>query len=331
MFVCRPLIPFPPIPLPSAIARDPVAWITRFDQPLRSGDGGPLAGLRFAVKDNIDVAAVPTTAACPAFAFEPSEHATVVRRLLEAGALLVGKTNLDQFACGLNGTRSPMGVVPNAFDARYISGGSSSGSAYAVATGQADFALGTDTAGSGRVLAGLNNIVGLKPTRGLISTRGVLPAAQSLDCVSIFAGSVGLAVRVLQVAMGPDDGDPYSRAADELPMATSALPVAFRFGVPGRPLEGGGAQAAACFDAACARLTALGGVAVPIGYTPLAAAADLLYESALVAERYQVVRGFFDAQADAVIEPVRSILAAGSRFGAADVFEAQHTLQALTV
>ncbi|RYY95973.1 MAG: allophanate hydrolase, partial [Comamonadaceae bacterium] len=187
---------------PAAPPPGAAAWITRLAQPLAGASTGPLAGLRFAAKDNIDAAGVPTTAACPAFEYRPSQHATVVQALLEAGASLLGKTNLDQFACGLNGTRSPYGAVPNAFDARYASGGSSSGSAYVVATGEADFALGTDTAGSGRVPAGLNNIVGLKPTRGLVSARGVVPAAQSVDCVSIFAGSVGLAARVLAAAMG---------------------------------------------------------------------------------------------------------------------------------
>ncbi len=304
------------------------AWILQLHTPLSTAQEGPLAGLRFAVKDNIDVGGLSTTAACAEFSYTAKVHATVVRRLLDAGAQLVGKTNLDQFACGLNGTRSPYGAVPNAFDARYISGGSSSGSAYVVATGQVDFALGTDTAGSGRVPAGLNNIVGLKPTRGLISAAGVVPAAQSLDCVSIFARTVDLAARVLQVAMGADASDPYSRDAHTLPMACAPLPAAFRFGVPGVLHFDGDAQSAQSFEAACAQLEAMGGMAVPIDYTPLAAAADLLYESALVAERYGAVRGFFDAQATAVMEPVRSILAAGTRFSAADVFDAQHRLQA---
>jgi allophanate hydrolase len=156
-----------------------------------------LAGLSFAAKDNIDVAGVPTTAACPAFAYTPMAHAAVVQKLLDAGAQLLGKTNLDQFACGLNGTRSPHGAVPNALNPACVSGGSSSGSAYVVATEQVDFALGTDTAGSGRVPAGLNNIVGLKPSRGLISAFGVVPAAQSIDCVSIFGRTVATAAKVL--------------------------------------------------------------------------------------------------------------------------------------
>ncbi|MCU0763533.1 MAG: amidase family protein, partial [Hydrogenophaga sp.] len=180
----------------------PQAWIHRPPQALPGAPGGPLAGLRFAIKDNTDAAGWPTTAGCPAFAYTPTVHATVVQRLLDAGASLVGKTNLDQFACGLNGTRSPFGAVPNAFNPLYVSGGSSSGSAYVVATGQVDFALGTDTAGSGRVPAGLNNIVGLKPSRGLVSAHGVVPAAQSVDCVSIFATTVAQAAQVLAVAMG---------------------------------------------------------------------------------------------------------------------------------
>ncbi|RYF48726.1 MAG: allophanate hydrolase, partial [Comamonadaceae bacterium] len=174
--------------------RAEAAWITRIVPPMAGAATGALAGLRFAAKDNIDVAGVPTTAACPAYARTPVAHAHVVQRLLDAGAVLAGKTNLDQFACGLNGTRSPYGAVPNSFDADYVSGGSSSGSAYVVATGQVDFALGTDTAGSGRVPAGLNNIVGLKPSRGLLSARGVVPAAQSVDCVSIFARTVDTAL-----------------------------------------------------------------------------------------------------------------------------------------
>lgn len=302
------------------------AWIDRFAAPLAGAAAGPLAGLSFAVKDNIDVAGVPTTAGCPAFARLAAAHAAVVQRLLDAGASLAGKTNLDQFACGLNGTRSPYGEVPNAFDARYVSGGSSSGSAYVVATGQVDFALGTDTAGSGRVPAGLNNIVGLKPSRGLLSAFGVVPAAQSADCVSVFARDVATAVDVLRAAAGPDARDPYSR---ELVLRDQAFPAAFRFGVPDALAFFGDAAAEAAFAEAKARLVALGGTAVTIDYAPLAEAAALLYESALVAERYAAVRGFVDAHADAVIEPVRGILEGGRAYGAADVFEAQTRLRAL--
>ena len=303
------------------------AWITRFRSPLQAAGQGSLAGLTFAVKDNIDVAGVPTTAGCPAFAHQADQSATVVRRLLDAGASLLGKTNLDQFACGLNGTRSPYGSVPNAFDPRYVSGGSSSGSAYVVATGQVDFALGTDTAGSGRVPAGLNNIVGLKPSRGLISAAGVVPAAQSVDVVSIFARSVETAWQVLMSAQGPDPDDPYSR---RLSWDTRAWGARFRFGVPSQLDFFGDAQAAQAFEQAVARLREMGGEPVPIDYAPLAHVADLLYGSALVAERYTAIRAFFDEHEHDVIEPVRSIIAAGRQFSAADVFEARTKLHALS-
>lgn len=315
-----------PAPQPAPDGHPDAAWISRPAMPIAGAAAGPLAGLRFAVKDNIDVAGLPTTAACPAFAYAPEAHATVVQRLLAAGASVAGKTNLDQFACGLNGSRSPYGAVPNSFDARYVSGGSSSGSAYAVATGQVDFSLGTDTAGSGRVPAGLNNIVGLKPSKGLISAKGVVPAAQSVDCVSIFAPTVALAARVLACAMGPDAGDPYSR---RLELARTPLPARFRFGVP-QPLEfHGDALAAAAFERAIAQLRELGGEPVPVDYAPLARAAGLLYDSALVAERYAAVRPFFDAHEAEVIEPVRGILARGRSFDAADLVDAQTQLQAL--
>ncbi len=301
------------------------AWISRYETALPGG-AGPLSGLRFAVKDNIDAAGLPTTAACKPFAYQPAGHSAVVHKLLAAGASLLGKTNLDQFACGLNGTRSPWGPVPNAFDASYVSGGSSSGSAYVVATGQADFSLGTDTAGSGRVPAGLNNIVGLKPSKGLISTRGVLPAAQSVDCVSIFARSVGLAAQVLDAARGYDPLDPYSR---ELTLASQPFPAAFRFGVPDQLTFHGDTQAAAAYQAALVRLRALGGVEVRIDFSPFAQTAALLYESALVAERYAAIRPFFDAHEAEVMEPVRGIIGKGKAYSAADLYEAQTRLRAL--
>jgi allophanate hydrolase len=303
----------------------PQAWILRLDQPLTKSHTGPLAGLRFAIKDNIDAQDLPTTAACAAFSFTPVDHALVVRKLLDCGAALTGKTNLDQFACGLNGTRSPFGAVPNAFNPAYVSGGSSAGSAYVVATGQVDFSLGTDTAGSGRVPAGLNNIVGLKPSKGLISTRGVLPAAQSVDCVSIFARTVDVAARVLQAAIGHDPLDPFSRA---LTLSTQALGSRYRFGVPSTLEFFGDVAAQEAFAQAVERLTALGGVAVVIDYTPLAQAAALLYDSALVAERYAAIRDFFDAHEDQVIEPVRTIIAKGRQYSAADLYQAQTQLQA---
>ncbi len=306
------------------------AWICQPAQALRpaaeAAAGGPLAGLRFAVKDNIDAAGWPTTAACPAFAYTPAASAVVVQKLLDAGASLLGKTNLDQFACGLNGTRSPFGAVPNAINPLYVSGGSSSGSAYVVATGQADFALGTDTAGSGRVPAGLNNIVGLKPSRGLISTRGVVPAAQSVDCVSIFARTVATAVRVLESAMGHDPLDAYSR---KLVLARHVFPAAFRFGVPSVREFYGDTAAEAAFKDAIVRMQSMGGTAVPVDFSPLAEVASLLYESALVAERYTAIRSFFDAHEEAVVEPVRSIIAAGRNYSAADLYEVQTRVRLL--
>lgn len=304
----------------------PQAWISRFDTPLSTGTEGPLAGLRFAAKDNIDAMGLPTTAACPAFSYQPATHSAVVQKLLDAGAGLVGKTNLDQFACGLNGTRSPYGAVPNAINSLYVSGGSSSGSAYVVATGQVDFALGTDTAGSGRVPAGLNNIVGLKPSRGLISARGVVPAAQSVDCISIFARTVGMAVRVLEAAMGHDPLDAYSR---QVAMADKALGSRFRFGLPSALTFAGDAAAEEAFGQAIKQLEAMGGTAVPIDFAPLAEAAALLYESALVAERYTAIRRFFDAHEGEVLEPVRSIIAAGRNYSAADLYEVQIQLKQL--
>lgn len=303
----------------------PQAWISHCNPPLRTHTTGLLTGLTFAVKDNMDVAGIPTTAACPAFAFTPSQHAVAVQKLLDTGASLVGKTNLDQFACGLNGSRSPYGAVPNAFDEAYVSGGSSSGSAYVVATGQVDFALGTDTAGSGRVPAGLNNIVGIKPSKGLISTRGVLPAAQSVDCVSIFARTVDMAALVLQVLGGYDAQDAYSR---RLELNSQPWGASFKFGVPTSLKFFGDALAEAAFDKSMAQLKALGGVPVPIDYTPLAAAADLLYNSAMVAERYAAIQPFFDAHESEVMEPVRSIIAKGRDYSAADLYAAQTQLRA---
>lgn len=284
----------------------------------------PLYGVPFAVKDNIDVASLPTTAACPAFAFTASATATAVQRVLDAGAILVGKTNLDQFATGLVGTRSPYGAVPNAFDAAYVSGGSSSGSASVVARGFAAFALGTDTAGSGRVPAGFNNIVGLKPTRGLLPTTGVLPACRSLDCLSIFATSCADAARVLAVAQGVDAQDPYSRPAAAAPLARIA-----RLGVPSTPEFFGDHVQAAAYAQALTHARSLGLELVEMDFSPLHAVADLLYEGPWVAERYAAIRAFFDVRADALEPSVRSIIERGRGLVGADVFAGQYALAAL--
>lgn len=303
------------------------AWIKTFPSPLSTHADGPLSGLKFAVKDNIDVAGVPTTAACPDFAFTPSTHATVVDRLLGAGAQLVGKTNLDQFACGLNGTRSPFGPVPNAVNAAYVSGGSSSGSAFTVASGQVDFALGTDTAGSGRVPAGLNGIVGLKPTKGLISTHGVLPASRSVDCVSIFARNVQTAWRVLLSAMGFDTQDPYSR---EIQLKTKPFGKSFRFGVPQQLEWYGDTQSENAFAQSIAQMKAIGGQEVRIDYRPFLEVANMLYGSALLAERLEVLDDFFQNQPESVIEPVKTLLEPGLNFSGVDVFKALTKLKTLS-
>jgi allophanate hydrolase len=306
-------------------------WIARgvtVSEPSAGSDttgGRPLENKLFAVKDNIDVAGYPTTAACPDFQYMPAESAIVVQRLLRAGASVVGKTNLDQFACGLVGTRSPYGAVPNAFDPRYISGGSSSGSAVAVALGLVDFSLGTDTAGSGRVPAGLNNIVGLKPSRGLLSTRGVLPACAHLDCPSIFTRTVDEAVDVLLAAAGFDAQDPCSRP---IRLDVRAFPERFRFGIPDAahlPFFGDKAAESA-FGAACGLLKELGGECAPIDFSPFVTAANALYEDAWVAERYAAIRNFFDTRADAIDPTVRSIIERGRHYSAAQLFDAMNTM-----
>lgn len=296
-------------------------WIAR-GAPLTGKPLGPLAGRIGAVKDNIDLAGHATTAACPDFAWHPERSATAVERLLDAGASIVGKTNLDQFACGLVGVRSPYGAVPNAFNADYVSGGSSSGSAVAVALGLVDFALGTDTAGSGRVPAGFNNIVGLKPSQGLISARGVLPACQHIDCVSIFTRSVPEAVDVLLAAAGYDAADPYAR---RLALDAAVMPERFRFGIPDAAhLQFFGDRASEqAFSDALARLRDLGGSMSRVDYAPMVAAATALYEGAWVAERYAAIREFFDASPDSCNPVVRDIIEPGKSYSAADLFEAK--------
>lgn len=292
----------------------------------------PLYGIPFAVKDNIDVAGMPTTAACPDYAYRAPRTATVVQKLLDAGAVLIGKTNLDQFATGLVGTRSPYGIPVNPFNADYIPGGSSSGSAVAVAAGLVSFALGTDTAGSGRVPAAYNNIVGLKPTRGVLSTHGVVPACRSLDCVSIFAYTCADALVVMVAAAGYDPADAYSRheAARQRP-ALRAHPQHFRFGVPApAQLEFfGEAEAAAAYDLAVRRLQALGGEAVTIDYAPFDEAAALLYTGPWVAERQLVMRELLQRSPESVHAHVRASIARAAQFDAGDVFAAQHRLAAL--
>jgi allophanate hydrolase len=295
----------------------------------RSGENLPLFGLPFAVKDNIEVAGLPTTAACPGFAHIPTEHAFVVARLLEAGALLVGKANLDQFATGLVGVRSPYGVPENPFDGARIPGGSSSGSAVAVAAGLVSFALGTDTAGSGRIPAAFNNIVGLKPTRGVLSTSGVVPACRSLDCVSVFALTVYDAAEVAEIAAGPDERDAYSRPdAARVHFTPGDRPQAFRFGVPGgaylTELDFGGTRAD--FERAVLRLQRLGGEPVELDFEPFFKAGQLLYGGAWVAERGASVREIMSQNPSGVLPVISEILGGASNFDAVDAFGTMHTL-----
>lgn len=289
-----------------------------------------LFGVPFAVKDNIDVVGLPTSAACPAFAYQPKESAEVVKRLTAAGAIVLGKTNLDQFATGLVGTRSPYGAPRSVFNADYISGGSSSGSAVAVAAGFASFALGTDTAGSGRVPAAFNNIVGLKPTRGLLSTRGVVPACRSLDCVSIFALNAEDAGAVFHQAAVFDAGDPYARAL--MPSEPIIAGAKFIFAAP-RAADlafFGDNEAERLFGEALARLEELGGQARRIDFSPFREVAELLYEGPWVAERTAAVGHFMDEHPKEVDPTVAAIVAGGRKRTAVETFEALHKLQALS-
>ncbi|WP_181707204.1 allophanate hydrolase [Chthonobacter rhizosphaerae] len=288
----------------------------------------PLYGVPFAVKDNIDVAGLPTTAACPDFAYRPAEDAAVVARLKAAGAIVIGKTNLDQFATGLVGVRTPFPVPRNAIDPALVPGGSSSGSAVAVALGLVSFALGTDTAGSGRVPAGLNNIVGLKPSVGAVSTRGVVPACRTLDCVSVFAGTVPDAHAVFSVMAAFDAADPYSRPVPLGPMAASS---SVRIGVPmPETLRFFGDTAAeTAFAESVADLKALGCVPVPVDLTPFFEVAALLYEGAWVAERYAAIESFITASPDSLHPVTRSITLGGLNQSAVEAFKGFYRLAAL--
>jgi allophanate hydrolase len=294
------------------------------------GQKSPLFGIPFAVKDNIDVAGLPTTAACPDFAYTATRSAGVVEQLEAAGAILVGKTNLDQFATGLVGTRSPYGICASVFSPEHISGGSSAGSAVAVAAGLVSFALGTDTAGSGRVPAAFNNIVGLKPSKGLISTRGVVPACRTQDCVSIFAGTCGDALAVLAAASAFDAEDPFARHAPVSTVLPAPWPKGFRFGVPDQPLDFFGDEAAAALYAASIdRMESLGGQRVAIDFAPFAEAARLLYSGPWVAERLAALESFDAQHAEAMHPVVRDIIRGAVDLTAVDSFTGQYRLAEL--
>jgi allophanate hydrolase len=293
----------------------------------------PLYGVPFAAKDNIDAVGFTTTAGCPAYAYSPANDATVIARLKAAGAVLIGKTNLDQFATGLVGTRSPYGAVSNAFKPDIISGGSSSGSASVVARGLVPFALGTDTAGSGRVPAGLNNLVGLKPTKGMFSIKGVVPACRSLDCVSVFALTVENAGAVATEIKGLDPADAYSRQQPgALPMSSAAIrrpgPVQ-RLGIPEHPRFFGDQQAEAAWNTAVSQWRQQDLELVTVDFSPLLELAALLYEGPWVAERHAAVESFMADHGDDMNEVVRGIIGNAARFSATDTFKAQYRKEEL--
>lgn len=289
----------------------------------------PLYGVPVAVKDNIDVKGLPTTAACPAFSYMPTQDSTAVARLRAAGAIIIGKTNLDQFATGLVGVRSPYGIPKNPVRGDLVPGGSSSGSAVAVSAGLVPLALGTDTAGSGRVPAMLNNIVGLKPSLGLISTTGVVPACRTLDCVSIFSLTVDDALAALAIMSGPDQSDPFSRDRPLAPLAP--FPAKLKLGVPrsGQLLFFGDHEAEKAYGETCKRWQALGANLVEFDLEPFYQTARLLYEGPWVAERYLVIRDLLASSPEAVHPVTREITVGGSRPTAADTFAALYRLEAL--
>ncbi|WP_022961789.1 allophanate hydrolase [Halopseudomonas pelagia] len=281
----------------------------------------PLYGVPCVVKDNIDVAGLPTTAACPAFSYIAAQDAHCVALLRAAGAIVLAKTNLDQFATGLVGTRSPYGAVPNSFNPAYISGGSSSGSSVSVARGLVPFSLGTDTAGSGRVPAGFNNLVGLKPTRGRFSTRGVVPACRSLDCISIFALSIDDAETVAGVMESFDASDGYSRVAPPSAKLIGAKP---RLGIPASLPWFGDSQAEAAWQASLAQVRELGAELLELDFTPMQQLAELLYGGPWVAERYAAIADFMDANGEQMNPVVRGILANAKKFDATDTYRAEY-------
>jgi allophanate hydrolase len=359
---------------PVAVARDVLArvaargddgvWISRVDgeallaratELARAPRRPPLWGIPFAVKDNIDTAGLPTTVACPDFARTPDRSAPVVRRLLAAGAMLVGKTNLDQFATGLTGCRSPYGTPRSVFGGDLIAGGSSSGSAVAVAAGLVAFALGTDTAGSGRVPAAMNGIAGVKPTRGLLPTVGVVPACRSLDCVSVFAADVAEAAEVAGLAAGPVAGDPWGRAPAPGAWSTAGggwagagvsaggdagagagagadaggVPAAVRLGVPAGALDFEDSGLARAFGAAVERAGAVVAECVPVDLGPFLEAGSLLYGGPWVAERLADLGDFVRDRPDSVLPVIRDVLAPGWSYDAVATFRARHRLAAL--
>lgn len=287
----------------------------------------PLYGIPFAVKDNIDIAGFATTVGCPEFAYQPVKSSPVVQRLIDAGGILVGKTNMDQFAIGLTGARSPYGTPRNPYGSDYIPGGSSSGSAVAVASGLVTFALGTDTAGSIRVPAGFTNIVGLKPTRGMLSTSGATPACRSLDCIAIMAADVSTAESVFDVTVAYDPDDPFSRSADPASRDKSIG----RIGIlrPGQRQFFGDEEAAAVYESGIARLRQLGYVCTEIDFAPFREAAELLYNGPWMAEREVAVGDFIARNPEAVVPATRAAILASATLTAAEGFRGYYRLKEL--
>jgi allophanate hydrolase len=295
----------------------------------------PLHGVPFAVKDNIDVAGIATTAACPAFRYVADAPAPAVERLIAAGAIFIGKTNLDQFATGLCGVRSPYGAVASIFNPRYAAGGSSSGSAVAVGAGLVSFALGTDTGGSGRIPAGYNNVVGVKPTLGMVSLRGVVPNCRTLDTVSVFALTCADGADVLRVMTGFDPEDPFSRQApherDNRLKAVTEFPSGLKFGVPQKEHRTffGNRQAEMLFDTAVERLRGMAGEVVEIDFGPFLEAGRMMFDGPWIAERTASLPGFFASHPDALLPVTRTIFDSAYLWRAADAFAHLHRLRAL--
>jgi allophanate hydrolase len=315
----------------------PEAWISRvpdeellqqarqIDERSAAGETLPLAGVPIAIKDNIDVVGLETTAACPPFAYRPESSAPVVERLVAAGAIVLGKTNLDQFACGLVGTRTPYGSLGCVFNRAYLSGGSSSGSAVLVGAGVVPLALGSDTAGSGRVPAAFNNLVGIKPTRGRWSSRGLVPACRSLDCITAFTKDVEDAAFVDSIVAHFDPQDPFSRRT---PAPTRRFGSSFRVGVPApAQLRDLAPEDRTCYHAALERLSSIGGVPIEVDVTALLEAARLLYDGPWVAERTAILESLLDTNPAAIHPAVRAIVQAGKGVSGVDTFRGMYALQ----
>lgn len=295
----------------------------------KAGQDLPLFGIPFGVKDNIDVAGMPTTAACPDFSYVPSQSAASVDHLLRAGAICIGKSNLDQFATGLSGARSPYGTCASVGNAQYVSGGSSSGSAVSVAAGHVSFALGTDTGGSGRIPAGFNGVVGIKPTIGRVSSRGLVPNCPSIDCVSVFCNTVSEGAELLSIIEGFDAADPYSRRAPS--DAEAAFATAFSFGRlhPDQIETFGVVECASLYEAACQRLERIGGRPAIVDFAPFGEAGKMLFEGPWIAERRASLEPFATQNAGSLLKVVAKVIAASDRYSAIDVFSGLRRLQQL--